>query len=186
MLSTQSLNVSHLKAVHLPSCNKTLSLHFRALILFRLVFLFQKRFTRCRGMKPFHFISGHCRRCELFHPTVVTTLTLVAGHMDAKNSRGLGTPEYWEKRHSSAKEETSHEWFRSFLKLQNFLGRQIANPQTKSTTASSTWAVETAFVFLSEFNKTQFSDPRTPANAMLLWLCFRGHDSCPPRSENLD
>ena len=74
---------------------------------------------------------AYCHRREVFQFTLAIAIILVPVYMDAVNSRELSTPEYWEKRYSSAKEGASHEWFRSFLKLQNFLGRHISNPQDK-------------------------------------------------------
>ena len=49
--------------------------------------------------------------------------------MDARSSKELGFPEYWNRRYQSISSdgESSHEWFRTFDKLRPFLERKLPN-----------------------------------------------------------
>ena len=47
--------------------------------------------------------------------------------MDMESTKELGFPEYWNKRYEGGG-ETTHEWFRTFEKLQPFLKKWLPNP----------------------------------------------------------
>ena len=73
------------------------------------------------------------------HPTNVLYFEYLS--MD-RSTKELGFPEYWSKRYGSnlGGGELSHEWFRTFNKLRQFLERELPNPPLKPRILI--WAVE--------------------------------------------